>query len=482
MINFEKLFQKDDEIFVAYSHFFQSLIILFSLYITSILDKNIIFDIFKIDLFTSSKYFLFTISVFLSHLMIFYFVKNHKNYVKTFYYFIYYDLKNILTVYLILVIFFNFFEKKHFDYLWFFNSLIFIVINLFLLKILNNKIYRFLIINNIIQRNIFLIGKFNTIKKFIDIYKNKNKKSLIKCCIITDKHNLDYFNELKIPVFSYDKNFFDILNYHYIGQIWFEIDEDFFVDSKINIEDLLKLPFDIKLFCKANSRNLIKLVTKQFNLTSSNEKKQNYFFYSINNSRFNGLPLLLKFIFDKIFSIIILILTGPIILIAILLILIEDGFPLIFTQTRTGWDGRKFKIYKLRTLKKENFDKTIQVMPNDKRLLFFGKFIRRFSIDELPQIFNVIQGDMSLVGPRPHMIEHSKKYSNVIKNFLTRHKCNPGITGWAQIHGFRGATPNDDLMKKRMEYDIWYLKNWSLGLDFLIMFKTIFAILKYKVD
>jgi len=277
MINFEKLFQKDDEIFVAYSHFFQSLIILFSLYITSILDKNIILDIFKIDLFISSKYFLFTISVFLSHLMIFYFVKNHKNYVKTFYYFFFYDLKNILTVYLVLVIFFNFFEKKHFDYLWFFNSLIFIVINLFLLKILNNKIYRFLIINNIIQRNIFLIGKFNTIKKFIDIYKNKNKKSLIKCCIITDKHNLDYFNELKIPVFSYDKNFFDILNYHYIGQIWFEIDEDFFVDSKINIEDLLKLPFDIKLFCKANSRNLIKLVTKQFNLTSSNEKKQNYF-------------------------------------------------------------------------------------------------------------------------------------------------------------------------------------------------------------
>ena len=89
---------------------------------------------------------------------------------------------------------------------------------------------------------------------------------------------------------------------------------------------------------------------------------------------------------------------------------------------------------------------------------------------------------MSLVGPRPHMIEHSKKYSNIIKNFLTRHKCNPGITGWAQIHGYRGATPDDELMKKRLEYDIWYLKNWSIGLDLKIMFKTIYAILKYKVD
>jgi len=165
-----------------------------------------------------------------------------------------------------------------------------------------------------------------------------------------------------------------------------------------------------------------------------------------------------------------------------LLIIFEDGFPFIFSQTRTGWDGRKFKIYKLRTLKKDKFDKTKQVLHNDPRLLFFGKFIRRLSIDELPQIFNVIKGDMSIVGPRPHMTEHSKQYSNIIQNFLTRHKCNPGITGWAQVHGFRGATPNDELMKKRLEYDIWYLKNWSIALDFIIMFKTIYAILKYRAD
>ena len=190
----------------------------------------------------------------------------------------------------------------------------------------------------------------------------------------------------------------------------------------------------------------------------------------------------MKFLIDKIFSLLIFALTLPLLSICIFLIIVEDGFPFIFSQTRSGWDGRKFKIYKLRTLKKTNFDKSQQVIKNDPRLLFFGKFIRKYSIDELPQIYNVIKGDMSIVGPRPHMIEHNKKYSNIIQNFLTRHKCNPGITGWAQIHGYRGATPNDDLMKKRLDYDIWYLKNWSLGLDFMIMFKTIFAIFKYRSD
>lgn len=165
-----------------------------------------------------------------------------------------------------------------------------------------------------------------------------------------------------------------------------------------------------------------------------------------------------------------------------LLIVLEDGFPIIFKQIRTGWDGRKFKIYKLRTLKKEKFDKTVQVSQNDLRVLKVGRIIRRFSIDELPQIYNVIKGDMSIVGPRPHMIEHSKKYSNIIKNFLTRHKCNPGITGWAQVHGLRGATPNDELMKKRLEHDIWYLKNWSLALDFIILIRTVYAVLRYRVD
>ena len=127
-----------------------------------------------------------------------------------------------------------------------------------------------------------------------------------------------------------------------------------------------------------------------------------------------------------------------------------------------------------------NFDKTLQVTKDDKRLLKIGKFIRRYSIDELPQFLNVLNGDMSIVGPRPHMVEHDIHYSSLFRNFLKRHKCNPGLTGWAQIHGLRGPTPNPENMKKRMNYDLWYLNNWSIKLDLYIIFKTFYALIKHK--
>ena len=481
MINLEKLFQKDDEIFIFFAHILQSLTIFFSLYISSILDQHILADILNFYLFFESDYFLFSIFVFCFYILIFYFVKKNKSYVKTFYYFFFYDLKNLVIAFFFSLIIFIIINKKLDGYIWFFNSLIFTFFNLFIIKLLCNKLYRYLIINNIIQRNILLIGSFETIKKFIEIYKNKKKKSLIKCCIITDKKNIDYFNELKIPCFTFNKNFFEILNYHYIGQIWLEVSNEKKLTYSVDIEELLKYPFDIKLFCKNTDNDLLKSFSEKYSIASYTEVRKNYLFYSVNNSRFTGLPLLIKFTIDKVFSLLIFLITFPILFLGALLILIEDGFPLIFTQMRTGWDGRKFKIYKLRTLKKLKFDKTMQVTNNDSRVLFVGKFLRRFSIDELPQLINVFIGDMSIVGPRPHMIEHSKKYSGIIKNFLTRHKCSPGITGWAQIHGYRGAT-DDILMKKRMDYDTWYLKNWSLGLDLLIMLKTIFAIFKYKSD
>ena len=162
--------------------------------------------------------------------------------------------------------------------------------------------------------------------------------------------------------------------------------------------------------------------------------------------------------------------------------MIEDGFPILFTQNRTGWDGRRFKIFKLRTLKKETFDKTVQVQDGDKRVLKFGKIIRRYSIDELPQFINVLLGDMSIVGPRPHMVEHDIKYAALFNSFLKRHKCSPGLTGWAQVNGLRGATPKPGVMKRRMEFDLWYLNNWNIWLDIYIIFKTFYALIKYKGD
>ena len=164
-------------------------------------------------------------------------------------------------------------------------------------------------------------------------------------------------------------------------------------------------------------------------------------------------------------------------------ILIEDGFPIFFRQRRTGWDGKSFNIYKLRTLNKMvDLSKTIQVKAGDKRVLTIGKIIRRLSIDELAQFYNVLKGDMAIVGPRPHMTEHTKFYSIEVRNFMQRHKCLPGITGWAQVNGSRGPTNEEGAMNKRFQYDLYYIKNWNLMLDFYIMIKTFFVILFQKVD
>ena len=260
------------------------------------------------------------------------------------------------------------------------------------------------------------------------------------------------------------------MEYHALGQVWL-LDT-----SKIQIEDsllkILKFSVDILIVDLETKYELYgkKLLANKFDFK----------FYEI--SRFHGIALFIKIILDKLFSIIFLLLSFPLLLIAMIFIYLEDGFPLLFTQNRTGWDGRRFKIYKLRTLKKETFDKTIQVQDGDKRVLKFGKIIRRYSIDELPQFYNVLKGDMSIVGPRPHMVEHDIMYAALFSNFLKRHKCNPGLTGWAQVNGLRGATPKPEVMKRRMEFDLWYLNNWTIWLDLYIIFKTFYALIRYKGD
>ena len=260
------------------------------------------------------------------------------------------------------------------------------------------------------------------------------------------------------------------MEYHALGQIWI-----------LNGDDTSKKDIFSRVMRFSVDTLNIKL-SKTLNLKGKKllANKYDYEFYE--RSRFYGINLFLKIIMDKVLSLIFLLISSPILIISIIAIYLEDGFPIIFSQNRTGWDGRRFKIYKLRTLKKENFDKTIQVNKNDKRVLGIGRLLRRYSIDELPQFINVFNGDMSIVGPRPHMVEHDIKYASLFDNFLKRHKCNPGLTGWAQVNGLRGATPNPETMKRRMEFDLWYLNNWTIFLDIYIIFKTFYALFRYKGD
>jgi undecaprenyl-phosphate galactose phosphotransferase/putative colanic acid biosynthesis UDP-glucose lipid carrier transferase len=161
-----------------------------------------------------------------------------------------------------------------------------------------------------------------------------------------------------------------------------------------------------------------------------------------------------------------------------LIIKLESPGPVFFRQKRSGRDNRPFVCLKFRSMYVNDLAHNKQAGKGDSRVTKFGAFIRKTSIDELPQFFNVFWGDMSVVGPRPHMINLAKEYSELINNYLVRQFAKPGITGWAQVNGYRGETKELSDMENRVEYDIWYIENWSLLLDIKIIVRTVINILK----
>ena len=154
--------------------------------------------------------------------------------------------------------------------------------------------------------------------------------------------------------------------------------------------------------------------------------------------------------------------------------------PVFFKQRRTGYEGKEFWCYKFRSMHASADADTKQAVKGDSRVFKFGKFLRKSSIDELPQFINVFRGDMSVVGPRPHMIHHTDIYSDLIGDYMIRHLAKPGITGWAQVNGCRGETRELSEMKERVEKDIWYIEHWSVELDVSIIFTTLWQMLRHK--
>ena len=183
--------------------------------------------------------------------------------------------------------------------------------------------------------------------------------------------------------------------------------------------------------------------------------------------------------FDIIFSsfVILFILTWLTPLIAILIKLDSRG-PVFFIQLRSGKNNQPFRCIKFRSLKLKNEEESRQVSKNDDRITRLGKFIRKTNIDELPQFFNIFLGDMSVVGPRPHMLKHTEHFAELYKEYMIRHFVKPGLTGWAQVNGYRGEIKENDLLKKRVEYDTWYIENWSLWFDLKIIFLTLITTIK----
>jgi putative colanic acid biosynthesis UDP-glucose lipid carrier transferase len=156
--------------------------------------------------------------------------------------------------------------------------------------------------------------------------------------------------------------------------------------------------------------------------------------------------------------------------------------PVFFKQKRTGYEGKEFWCYKFRSMHRSADADTKQAVKGDRRVFPFGEFLRKSSLDELPQFINVFKGDMSIIGPRPHMIHHTDIYSDLIGDYMIRHLAKPGITGWAQVNGCRGETKELSEMKERVEKDIWYIEHWSVELDVAIFFMTVWQILWHQDD
>lgn len=186
-----------------------------------------------------------------------------------------------------------------------------------------------------------------------------------------------------------------------------------------------------------------------------------------------GKDAALKRLFDIVVSLCVILVMLPIFLLVALAIKLTSKGPITFKQERNGLYGKTFWVYKFRSMKVHTEKAGItQAQKGDGRITKVGAFLRKTSLDELPQFFNVLLGDMSIVGPRPHALAHNEHYRDIVQSYMWRNKVKPGITGWAQINGFRGETDTIDKMQKRIQYDLWYMENWSLWWDAKIFLKT----------
>jgi len=287
--------------------------------------------------------------------------------------------------------------------------------------------------------------------------------------IYSAEQNNDHFSTTNLPVLGEISNVIELLDIHDIRTVYFAVP----LDSSPIIEKLyftlLDKNVDIHWAPNIFALNLVNHSVKEL---------AGIPIITLSETPMSGVNLLLKTFEDKLLSIIGILIISPVLLLTALAIKLDSSGPVFFKQDRTGWNGRNFKIWKFRTMysHQENNDFIMQATINDPRITKVGKFLRRTSIDELPQLFNVLNGTMSLVGPRPHAVSHNSVYSKKIEAYLARHKIKPGITGLAQVRGYRGETTKVDQMAKRVESDLEYINNWSIWLDLVIIIRTFFVI------
>ncbi len=279
--------------------------------------------------------------------------------------------------------------------------------------------------------------------------------------------------------------------YTYLGDLekFYSLNHNLQVDDLIVTTDSLNknMLHELFSFCEAKGVRM-KFVPNYNNYYLSRVQFQLFGNYPLITLRSEPLQLdhwrILKRMFDIAFaSLVFIFLLSWLFPILAIIIKLDSKGPVFFLQDRWGKNGEKFKCFKFRSMRPESNDvnernEFNQARQNDPRITKIGAFLRKSNLDELPQFINVMKGDMSIVGPRPHAHEHNVRTKDEVSSYLVRHWVKPGITGWAQVNGYRGETKTLDAMQKRVEFDIWYIENWTFWLDIKIIFMTIYNMLK----
>jgi Undecaprenyl-phosphate glucose phosphotransferase len=257
-----------------------------------------------------------------------------------------------------------------------------------------------------------------------------------------------------------------------ISEVHIATDWNRWSDVKQVLTELRALPLPVRLIADTAAREI---------LGHPYEKLYGTVTFEIQRAPLTPGERAAKRMFDIAVATASLLAMAPFLLVVALAVWIESPGPILFRQTRGGFNGRAFQILKFRTMRVMEDGPTItQATSRDPRVTRLGRWLRRSSVDELPQLINVLRGDMSLVGPRPHALAHDVQYNSLISNYPYRHHVKPGITGWAQVNGFRGETPTINFMMRRVELDLWYVTNWSFWLDLRILFWTVLEICRSR--
>jgi len=320
------------------------------------------------------------------------------------------------------------------------------------------------------QKRVLVIGSPSSTELIREGISQNGSTGFLLFSILDKQFNHLYGAEISL---SHLDELEKLLNRHKISEIWFclSLKESDFLDQA--------------LFALRHSTVNVRYVPDMSDFRLLNHRLTSIAglpTIDLSSSPLDGINGILKRIEDLILAVGILIVIFPFLCVIAIAVKLSSSGPIIFKQLRHGADGRPIKVYKFRTMfiHQEVAGQIQQATKNDQRITPLGSFLRRTSLDELPQFYNVLQGRMSVVGPRPHAIAHNEYYKELVESYMQRHKVKPGITGWAQVNGLRGETGTIDKMQKRVEFDLYYIDNWSLAFDIKIVFMTVFEVLVGK--